>query len=96
MQKGQVALTGDDIDKLSDSQLAEAAQTHNAFARLDPEQKYRIIKLLKAHGNVVGYQGDGINDAPSLKLADVAIAVSNATDVARDSADILLLRSGCR
>ncbi len=93
MEGDQVVLTGDDIDKLSDSQLTEAAEKNSAFARLNPEQKYRIIKLLKAHGDVVGYQGDGINDAPSLKLADVAIAVNNATDVAQDSADILLLRS---
>lgn len=93
MGKDETILTGDDIDKLSDTQLAEAAQTHGAFARLNPEQKYRIIKLLKQSGNVVGYQGDGINDAPSLKLADVAIAVNNATDVAQESADIILLRS---
>lgn len=93
MSDGQVVLTGDEIDKLSDSQLAEAVRKNSAFARLNPEQKYRIINLLKLGGDVVGYQGDGINDAPSLKLADVAIAVSNATDVAQESADILLLRS---
>ena len=93
ISQDQIVYTGDDIDAMSDEQLAEAAQKNNAFARLNPEQKYRIIKLLKLHGNVVGYQGDGINDAPALKLADVAIAVNNATDVARESADILLLRS---
>jgi Mg2+-importing ATPase len=91
--KGQSIVTGDDIDTLSDDKLAEVALQTNAFARLNPEQKYRIIKLLKLHGDIVGYQGDGINDAPALKLADVAIAVNNATDVARESADILLLRS---
>jgi Mg2+-importing ATPase len=89
----QTVLIGDEIDKMSDMQLADVALKNNAFARLNPEQKYRIINVLKLHGNVVGYQGDGINDAPSLKLADVAIAVNNATDVCRDSADILLLRS---
>jgi P-type Mg2+ transporter len=89
----QHVYTGDEIDKLSDDELATALTTTHAFARLNPDQKYRIIKLLKLHGSVVGYQGDGINDAPSLKLADVAIAVSNATDVAQASADILLLRS---
>ena len=78
---------------MKDLKLAEILESHSAFARLTPEQKYRIINLLKLKGNVVGYQGDGINDAPSLKLADVAIAVSNASDVARDNADILLLRS---
>jgi len=88
----QKVYTGDEIEQMTDLQLAEVAQKNNAFGRLNPEQKYRIIKLLKLNGNVVGYQGDGINDAPSLKLADVAIAVNNATDVCRDSADILLLR----
>ena len=89
----QKVYIGDELEQLSDLQLAEVVQKNNAFARLNPEQKYRIINVLKLNGNVVGYQGDGINDAPSLKLADVAIAVNNATDVCRDSADILLLRS---
>ena len=89
----QKVYTGDDLEELSDLKLAEIVEANNAFARLNPEQKYRIINILKLKGNVVGYQGDGINDAPSLKLADVAIAVDHATDVARDSADILLLRS---
>jgi Mg2+-importing ATPase len=88
----QTVYTGDELEQMSDEQFSRAVQDNNAFARLDPEQKYRIIKLLKQN-NVVGYQGDGINDAPALKLADVAIAVNNATDVAQDSADILLLRN---
>ncbi len=90
---GQRVFTGDEIDEMSDLKLADVVDNNNVFARLAPEQKYRIIKLLKLKGYIVGYQGDGINDAPSLKLADVAIAVDHATDVARDSADILLLRS---
>lgn len=85
--------TGEEISKMSDLELSKIVIENNAFARLDPEQKYRIIQLLKLNNNVVGYQGDGINDAPSLKLADVAIAVNHATDVARDSADILLLNN---
>lgn len=89
----QKVYIGDEIDKMSDDELARVLETSNAFGRLNPTQKYRVIKLLKLHGNIVGYQGDGINDAPSLKLADVAIAVNNATDVAKDSADILLMRS---
>ena len=93
IDNSQTVFTGDEIEKMSDMELAEVLRNNNAFARLNPEQKYRIIKLLKLHGNVVGYQGDGINDAPALKLADVAIAVNNATDVAQESADILLLRS---
>jgi Mg2+-importing ATPase len=91
--KGQKVYVGDDIDAMSDEQLTEVVEKNSVFARLNPEQKYRIIKLLKKEGEVVGYQGDGINDAPALKLADVAIAVSNATDVAQESADILLLRN---
>ena len=93
MDSSQKVYTGDEIESMSDLKLAEIVRNNNAFARLSPEQKYRIIKLLKLSGNVVGYQGDGINDAPALKLADVAIAVNNATDVAQESADILLLRS---
>jgi Mg2+-importing ATPase len=89
----QIVYTGDEIEKMTDLELAEVAEKNNAFARLNPEQKYRIIKLLKLKGDVVGYQGDGINDAPALKLADVAIAVNTATDVAQESADILLLRT---
>lgn len=93
VDNSQTVYTGDEINDMSDMELSEVLQKNNAFARLNPEQKYRIIKLLKLHGSVVGYQGDGINDAPALKLADVAIAVNNATDVAQESADILLLRN---
>lgn len=88
----QTVYTGDELAQMSDREFSHAVQENNAFARLNPEQKYRIIEVLKLN-NVVGYQGDGINDVPALKLADVAIAVNNATDVAQDSADILLLRS---
>lgn len=88
----QTVYTGDELDEMSVAEFSRAVQANNAFARLNPEQKYRIIEVLKQN-NIVGYQGDGINDAPALKLADVAIAVNNATDVAQDSADILLLRS---
>ena len=93
IDESEAVYTGDELEQMEDLKLAEVLENHSAFARLTPEQKYRIINLLQLKGNVVGYQGDGINDAPSLKLADVAIAVNNATDVARDSADILLLRS---
>jgi len=89
----QKVYTGDDIEALSDLELAEVLEVSNAFAKLKPEQKYRIIKILKLKGKVVAYQGDGINDAPALKLADVAIAVNGATDVAQESADIILLRN---
>ncbi len=93
IDKDQIVYTGDELEAMHEEELGKVVAHNNAFARLSPEQKYRIIKLLKQQNNIVGYQGDGINDAPALKLADVAIAVSSATDVARDSADILLLRS---
>jgi Mg2+-importing ATPase len=93
VDSNQTVHTGEEIEKMSDLQLADILKNNNAFARLNPEQKFRIIKLLQLQGHVVGYQGDGINDAPALKVADVAIAVNNATDVAQESADILLLRS---
>ncbi len=91
LQAGDKVYTGDELATFSPSQLREAIKS-SVFARITPEQKYQIIKLLKEN-DVVAYQGDGINDAPSLKLADVAIAVNTATDVAKESADILLLRS---
>ncbi len=85
--------TGDDVAKLSDADLATEAKRSNVFARVSPEEKYRLIGTLEK-SEVVGYQGDGINDAPSLKLADVGIAVNSATDVAKANADIILLDPG--
>lgn len=90
LKEGEKIYSGEELDKMTDSQLNRALKECSVFARVTPEQKYNIIKRLKLN-NVVGYQGDGINDAPSLKLADVAVAVHNATDVAKDSADIVLL-----
>lgn len=84
------AYTGLQLAKMPEDELKLAIESCNIFARVTPDQKYLIIKHLKQH-HIVGYQGDGINDAPSLKLADVAIAVNNATDVAKDSADIILM-----
>lgn len=92
LKNHQRVYSGEELTNLSDSKLIEIIQNNNTFARLNPTQKHHIIELLKIKGNVVGYQGDGINDAPALKLADVAIAVNGATDVAKDSADIVLLR----
>ncbi len=83
--------TGDEFEKMSNEEKSKAVLACTIFAQVTPEQKYAIIGLLK-NTYVIGYQGDGINDAPSLKLADVAIAVDNATDVAKDSADIILLK----
>lgn len=84
-------LLGEEIEILSDEQLAEAAERTVVFARVSPGQKHRVILALKARGHVVGYIGDGINDSPSLHAADVGISVSNAVDVAREAADIILL-----
>ena len=85
-------LLGTEMDELSDDELNQKAHGVNLFAKVNPDQKLRIIKTLQAHGHVVGYIGDGINDAPSLKAADVGISVNNATDIAKESADIIMMR----
>lgn len=85
-------VTGETIEKLSDKELQELVKTTTVFARLLPLQKVRIIKALHDNKHVVGYLGDGINDAPALKAADVGISVNNAVDIAKESADIILLQ----
>lgn len=90
MNEGDRVYTGNELEEMADSEFEAVIRKHPIFARVTPEQKYNIIKRLQQNF-AVGYQGDGINDAPSLKLADVAVAVNNATDVAKDSADIVLL-----
>jgi Mg2+-importing ATPase len=87
-------LMGRDIEQMTDGALAAKAEETVIFARLTPAQKTRIVLTLKARGHVVGYIGDGINDAPSLRAADVGISVANAVDVAREAADIILLDRG--
>ncbi len=82
---------GSDIDKLSDLALLRILKKVNIFAKLSPIQKARIVRLLKDDGNVVGYMGDGINDSPSLINSDVGISVDTAVDIAKESADIILL-----
>ncbi len=84
---------GNEISNMHDETLAAVVEEANVFARVNPVQKDRIITLLKKNGHVVGYMGDGINDAPSLKTSDVGISVDNAVDVARESADIILSRN---
>ncbi len=84
-------VTGEEIDKLDDAELRIAVEKSHAFVRLTPLQKERIITALQDNKHVVGFIGDGINDAPSLKIADVGISVNNATDIARDAAQIILL-----
>ncbi len=85
-------LTGEDIEKLSDEALKVKAKETTIFARCSPDQKVRIINAIRSMKNVVGYLGDGINDAPSLKASDVSISVNNAVDIAKESADIILTR----
>ena len=84
-------LLGTDIEEMDDATLAIEAEKTTIFAKLSPEQKARIIRLLKANGHKVGYMGDGINDAPSLKVADVGISVDTAVDIAKEVADVILL-----
>jgi len=84
-------LLGSDIDKLTEPALAHRAERAHVFARLTPAQKSRVLRALRSRGHVVGYIGDGINDAPSLHAADVGISVAGAVDVAKEAADVILL-----
>jgi Mg2+-importing ATPase len=89
-------VTGDELDRTTDPALAHVAEETRAFARISPVQKNRILLALKHNGHAVGFMGDGINDAPSLHAADVGISVSSAADVARESADVILVEPGLR
>jgi len=84
-------ILGSEIDKLNDEELRKAVEENTIFARLSPLHKERIIRALQKNGHVVGYLGDGINDAPALKAADVGISVDSAVDIAREASDIILL-----
>lgn len=84
-------LLGLEVDALSDEELSQAVEHTTVFAKLSPDQKARIILQLKANGHKVGYMGDGINDAPSMKVADVGISVDTAVDIAKETADVILL-----
>ena len=86
----QQIATGDDIARIDDAALGHLAEQASVFTRVSPAQKNRIILALKRRGHVVGFMGDGINDAPSLHTADVGISVMTAADVARDAADVIL------
>ncbi|MGB6054643.1 MAG: magnesium-translocating P-type ATPase, partial [Burkholderiaceae bacterium] len=87
----QGILLGGDLERMNDAQLAQALETHNVFARLTPAHKERIVRLLKDGGHVVGFLGDGINDAPALRAADIGISVDTAVDIAKEAADLILL-----
>lgn len=84
-------LLGSDLEKMSDAELARAAEAADVFAKLTPDQKARVVSILRASGHTVGFMGDGINDAAAMKAADIGISVDTAVDVAKESADIILL-----
>ena len=84
-------LLGSEIDTMTDQELAQVVETTTVFAKLSPDQKARIILSLKKNGHKVGYMGDGINDAPSMKVSDVGISVDTAVDIAKETADVILL-----
>jgi len=86
-------ILGNEMQQMQDDALARIVEEANVFARVTPAQKDRIIALLKSNGHVVGFMGDGINDAPSLRSSDVGVSVDNAVDVAKESADIILLKN---
>ena len=84
-------LLGSQVEKLSDTELGEAAERTTLFARMTPGHKQRVIEVLQARKHVVGFLGDGINDSPALRVADVGISVDTAVDIAKEAADIILL-----
>jgi Mg2+-importing ATPase len=84
-------LLGEDVEKMSQDELGKAAEKTTLFARLSPAHKQRIVQVLRENGHVVGFLGDGINDAPALRAADIGISVDTATDIAKESADLILL-----
>lgn len=84
-------LLGSDLDHMNDAELAKAAETTDVFAKLTPDQKSRVVSVLWENGHTVGFMGDGINDAAAMKAADIGISVDTAVDVAKESADIILL-----
>jgi len=84
-------LLGDDVEKMSDTELADAAEKTTLFARLSPAHKERIVRIMRGKGHVVGFMGDGINDSPALRAADIGISVDTAADIAKESADLILL-----
>jgi len=87
-------LTGDDLARLGEHEFAKEIEASNVFTRVNPEQKEKIIRILRRNGHVVAYMGDGVNDVLSIKEADVGISVQNAVDIAKETADIILLRPG--
>jgi len=89
-------ITGDEIEQLKDDEFEMYSTEYNVFARVTPEQKYRIVSNLNREGHIVGFLGDGINDAPALRAADVGISVAAAVGIAKEAADIILLKKSLR
>lgn len=89
--KVRTMLLGADLERMSDAELARAAETTDVFAKLTPDQKARVVTVLRESGHTVGFMGDGINDAAAMKASDIGISVDTAVDVAKESADIILL-----
>ncbi|MCX8194998.1 MAG: magnesium-translocating P-type ATPase [Candidatus Micrarchaeota archaeon] len=89
--KSERVLSGSDISSMSDEKLAKEVESTNVFVKIDPLQKARIVRALRNNGHVVGYMGDGVNDAAALREADVGISVDTAVDIAKESSDIILL-----
>ena len=89
-------LTGIDIDRMSDEELISKLDTTDVFARMNPIQKERVVNLYKKCGHIVGYMGDGVNDAPSLSSADVGISVNTASSIAKESSDIIILQQSLK
>ena len=88
---GEHILLGSDLENLNDEQLAAAAEKASVFAKLSPAQKERVVRVLREAGHTVGFMGDGINDAPAMRAADVGISVDTAVDIAKESAGVILL-----
>ncbi len=93
---GGKVITGSEIDGMDNKELQQVVKMHNVFARVAPSQKVRIIKAVQENNNIVGFMGDGVNDAPALRLSDVGISVNTAQDVAREAADIVLTKKSLK
>jgi P-type Mg2+ transporter len=92
LNKSGLTLQGKDIARMGQEELRAAVETHNIYARMTPNDKIAIVQALRANGHIVGFIGDGVNDAPALKAADVGISVNNGTDIAKEAADVVLMR----
>ncbi|MEW6036014.1 MAG: magnesium-translocating P-type ATPase [Candidatus Micrarchaeota archaeon] len=91
VNKSGIILQGEDLAGMNEEELRQSVKTHNIYARVAPSDKLAIVNALRANGHIVGFMGDGVNDAPSLKAADVGISVKNGADIAKDAADVVLM-----